>query len=69
MVNWKRNLAIVWLGQFLSIMGFWFGLPFASYYIQELGITDPVALKMWAAIFTAATPLAFVVLSPVWGCG
>ncbi len=67
MVNWKRNLAILWAGQFLSIMGFQFGLPFAPYYIQELGVTDPVALKMWVALFAASAPLAFAVFSPIWG--
>lgn len=67
MINWKRNLAILWIGQFLSIMGFQFGLPFAPYYIQSLGITDPVALKMWVALFAAAAPLAFAVFSPIWG--
>lgn len=67
MVNWKRNLAILWAGQFLSIMGFQFGLPFAPYYIQSLGGTDPVALKMWVALFAASAPLAFAVFSPIWG--
>lgn len=67
MVNWKQNLAVIWLSQFISIMGFNFALPFAPYFIQELGVTDPVKVKLWVAVFAAATPLSLAVFSPVWG--
>lgn len=66
-MNWKRNLAIIWIGQFLSIVGFSFGLPFAPYYIQTLGISDPAELKMWIAFFAASAPLSFALFSPFWG--
>jgi len=66
-VNWKKNLAVIWLSQFLSIMGFSFAMPFAPYYIQYLGVTDPVRLKLWISVFAAATPLTLAVFSPVWG--
>ena len=67
MIEWKRNFVIVVLSQFLSIMGFTFALPFAPYYIQQLGITDPNELKMWIVLFTAAAPLTLAVASPIWG--
>lgn len=67
MVNWKQNFAVIWLSQFISIMGFNFALPFAPYFIQELGVTDPVRLKMWVAVFAASTPLTLAVFSPIWG--
>jgi len=67
MVNWKKNLVFVWLSQFLSIAGFAFALPFAPYYIQELGVTDPGELKIWIAVFAAAAPVAFTVFGPIWG--
>ena len=67
MIEWKRNFVMVALSQFLSIMGFTFALPFAPYYIQQLGITDPNELKMWIALFTAAAPLTLAVASPIWG--
>ena len=66
-VNWKRNLYFVWLSQFLSISGFSFALPFAPFYIQKLGVSDPVSLKMWVAVFAAVTPLALAISSPIWG--
>ena len=67
MVNWKRNLVFVWLSQFLSIMGFAFAMPFAPYYMQELGVTDPLKLKIWVALFGAAAPLSIAVFAPIWG--
>lgn len=67
MVNWKQNLAVVSLSQFLSIAGFSFAMPFAPYYIQELGVTDPVGLKLWVSLFAAATPLSLAIFAPMWG--
>ena len=58
---------MVALSQFLSIMGFAFAMPFAPYYIQQLGITDPSDLKKWVALFTAASALTLAIAAPVWG--
>lgn len=67
MVNWKRNLAVVWLSQFLSIMGFCFAMPFVPYYMQELGVRNDAKLKLCVALFAAAAPLSLAVCSPIWG--
>lgn len=67
MVNWKQNLAVIWLSQFISIMGFSFAMPFAPYFIQEIGVTEPVRLKLWVSLFAAASPLSLAFFSPVWG--
>jgi MFS transporter, DHA1 family, multidrug resistance protein len=66
-MHWKRNLAVIWLAQFLSISGFAFCMPFAPFYIQELGVHDPVKIKMWVAAFAAATPMGLAIFAPVWG--
>ena len=66
-IDWRQNLAAIWLSQFLSIMGFSFALPFAPYYIQQLGVTDPTALKLWVSAFAAATPLSLALSQPIWG--
>jgi len=58
-VNWKQNLIVIWLSQFLSIMGFCFALPFMPYFIQkDLGIRDPQDLNFWVAVCSAATSCA-----------
>jgi DHA1 family multidrug resistance protein-like MFS transporter len=64
---WGRNLAVVWLSQFLSITAFAFALPFTPFYLQELGVTDPGRLKIWVALCGSATPLSLAVFSPIWG--
>lgn len=66
-VSWRQNLVVVWISQFLSIMGFSFALPFAPYFIQDLGVTDPTQLKLWVSLFAAATPLSLAIAQPLWG--
>ena len=68
MVHWKRNFIVVWVSQFLSILGFTFAMPFVPFFMQrELGVSDPGALKMWVALFAASAPLSLAVFSPIWG--
>jgi DHA1 family multidrug resistance protein-like MFS transporter len=65
--SWKQNVAVVWISQFISISAFAFSMPFAPFFIQELGITDDSELTLWVALFAAATPLALAISSPIWG--
>lgn len=65
--QWEKTYRSIWLAQFTSILGFAFALPFAPYYIQELGVTDPTEVKLWVALFAAATPLSLAIFSPLWG--
>lgn len=67
MIRWKQNLFFVWLSQFFSIAGFSLALPFAPFYIQELGITDPVKVKFWVGLSAAAPAVGLAIMSPVWG--
>ena len=64
---WRKNLYTVWFTQFLSLMGFGFGLPFLPFYIQELGVTDPAALKLWTGWLASAPALAMALMAPIWG--
>jgi len=65
--NWKQNVAVVWLSQFISISAFAFSIPFAPFFIQELGIKDHAELTLWVTLFGMATPLALAISSPIWG--
>ena len=38
--GWKRNLAFVWIGVFVGLLGAQFVFPFIPFYIEELGITN-----------------------------
>lgn len=67
MVKWQRNLEIVWGVQFLSLLGFNVAFPFLPFYIQELGVTDPDAIKYWTALIAASGPLTMAICAPLWG--
>ncbi|OGV64450.1 MAG: hypothetical protein A3K19_21210 [Lentisphaerae bacterium RIFOXYB12_FULL_65_16] len=67
MVSWQRNLLMVWLSQFFSILGFTVAMPFLPFYIQELGVKEPDHVKFWVALVTAAGPLTMAVCAPIWG--
>ena len=67
MVSWKRNLAAVWLTQFCSLTAFCLSLPFAPFFIQDLGVTDPAAVKVWTAVYYSAAWLPMALMAPVWG--
>ena len=43
-MHWRRHLPVIWLAQFFSSMAFAFAIPFAPYFLQELGVVDRDAL-------------------------
>jgi DHA1 family multidrug resistance protein-like MFS transporter len=67
MTEWKRNLVVIWLSQFLSSCGFSLALPFAPYYIQCLGVTDPAAVKFWSGLSASSTAVSLAIMAPIWG--
>lgn len=67
MERWKLNLNILWISQVISLMSFGFGLPFLPFYIQELGVTDPVQLNLYTGILSAAPAVTMAVMAPLWG--
>jgi DHA1 family multidrug resistance protein-like MFS transporter len=64
---WKRNLAVIWLSQVLSIAGFSFALPFTPYFMQEMGVPPGTELNWWVALASAAPAFTLAVFAPVWG--
>ncbi|UCF96482.1 MAG: MFS transporter [Spirochaetaceae bacterium] len=67
MIDWRRNLGLLWVCQVLSLMGFSFALPFMPLYIQELGITDPEALRLWSGLLMAGSGVSLAIMTPIWG--
>lgn len=64
---WKRNLISIWVAQFLSTTGFSLCLPFAPFFIQQLGITDPAQAKIWASVSASSVAVGLAVMAPIWG--
>jgi DHA1 family multidrug resistance protein-like MFS transporter len=67
MEEWKSNLIFSWIAQFFSIMGFGFALPFAPFYLQELGVTGQAQIRLWAGAFGSAAGLTMAIVTPFWG--
>ncbi len=49
------------------MMGFGFVLPFLPFYIQELGVTDPTALRAWTGILAGSHGILMGLAAPIWG--
>lgn len=67
MERWKLNLYTLWITQIFSLSSFGLVIPFMSFYIQELGITDDYRIKLYTGILTFAPAVTMAVASPVWG--
>ncbi len=67
MEEWKRNLIFSWVALFFSIMGFSFALPFAPFYLQELGVSGEAQIRIWAGLFQAVSGLTMAIMTPFWG--
>jgi MFS transporter, DHA1 family, multidrug resistance protein len=67
-VDWRRNLAALWLAEFTAILGFSFAFPFLPLFLhQELHIPNGPALAFWTGISASATGFALALTSPIWG--
>ncbi len=64
---WQKNLYSIWFVQILSIMSFNLGMPFMVFYIQEMGVSDPSQIKLYAGLLSAGPAIALGIMGPVWG--
>lgn len=67
MIGWRRNLAVTWIAQVLSLSGFGFVIPFLPYYIQEVAALSPVEVRAWTGIIASAPAITMGIMAPVWG--
>jgi len=65
--HWRHNLYLMWISQMLAACAFGAITPFIPIYIQDLGLTDPRAIKLWAGLVGAAPALPMVFMAPIWG--
>jgi MFS family permease len=67
MGNWKLNLGVLWIGNFLVMSGMTMIMPFLPLYIQEMGITDPHQVAFWSGIIFAGNFVTSFIFQPLWG--
>lgn len=67
-IDWRRNLAALWLAEFTAILGFSFAFPFLPLFLhRELGIPNGPELAFWSGISAGTTGFALALTSPIWG--
>ena len=67
MENWKKQLYTIWIAETISLIGFFFCLPFLPYYVQELGAKNLQQAALWTGLLQTVGPLMLVISSPFWG--
>lgn len=68
MEQWKKNLIVLWFGQFLVMAGMTMIIPFLSLYLQfDLGLTDKHEIGVWAGIIFAGNFVTSFIFQPIWG--
>jgi len=65
--QWRRNLAVLWLGTFIAGMGFSEVMPFLSLYVDDLGTFTKGQLTMYSGVTYAVTFFVIALVSPLWG--
>ncbi len=68
MEQWKRNLIVLWFGQFLVMAGMTMIIPFLPLYLQfDLGLSDQHEIGIWAGIIFAGNFVTSFIFQPIWG--
>lgn len=64
---WKRNLAVLWVGEFCITAGANLVIPFLPLYIEELGVHAIGSVERWSGLVFSATFMVSVLIQPWWG--
>lgn len=68
MEQWKKNLVVLWFGQFLVMAGMTMIIPFLPLYLQsDLGLSDTHEIGLWAGIIFAGNFVTAFIFQPIWG--
>jgi DHA1 family multidrug resistance protein-like MFS transporter len=65
--SWQRTLIVVWIAEFISLIGFAMVMPFLPFYVQELGVSDPDQVKFWSGLIVSAHAVTMGIFAPIWG--
>ncbi|MBQ6642196.1 MAG: MFS transporter [Saccharopolyspora sp.] len=63
----RRNIALLWAGQFTNTAGLMMLVPIMPFYIEGMGVTGTAQVQTWAGVAIAAPALALTAATPLWG--
>lgn len=66
-VSWKKNLYIMFVAEFIVIMGFSFIMPFMPLFVQQMGNFTTDEAAFWSGISIGVSSLALFISGPIWG--
>lgn len=67
-INWKQNLFVIWLSQFLAMVGFGCCMPFIPLLLKEnLHIDDENLRGVYVSIYYLAAMVSLCIATAVWG--
>lgn len=67
MVNWRRNLYVLWVSEFFIVAGMSLVIPFLPVYIQNLGVHSLPLVERWSGLVFASTFFISALVQPLWG--
>ena len=65
--HWQRTLAILFIGQLVTAVGFSSIFPFLPLYVQELGTETGLSTDFLAGMVYSAQAITMMIASPFWG--
>jgi MFS family permease len=64
--TWRTNLRILWLSQFIAMIGMSGVIPFLPLYVRDLGVA-PADAPLWSGVIISAPFMMAALLTPLWG--
>ncbi len=65
--GWHRAFYTLWLGCFITGMGYSMTMPFVSLFISDLGNYSKLQINLYSGLAFAMTFIAQAIVSPYWG--
>ncbi len=66
--DWRRTFWAILAAEVLALAGFNTSIPILPFFLSDdLGVTDPVALKLWVGACQAVVAVTLMVVAPIWG--
>jgi DHA1 family multidrug resistance protein-like MFS transporter len=67
-ISWKRQLAVMWVALWVTVLGFGFAFPFLPLFLQQdLGIPEPARAALWSGIASGFMGISMFLFGPIWG--
>jgi DHA1 family multidrug resistance protein-like MFS transporter len=66
--DWKRTFWAILAAEVFALFGFSTSIPIVPFFLSDdLGVTDPVTLRLWTNLCAVAVSLTLMVFAPIWG--